>query len=278
MGAGRDHEVSPRLIIRPGAIGDFIVSLPAIESLGGPHVEVWTASAHLPLVRFTSSVRAIASTGLDLLGITTPHPRLLAALRGFDSIVSWYGSNRPEFRSLVESLHLPFHFLDALPAVGSGVHAVDFYLEQTAFLRSQDPTPIPRIPVPARSRAGVIIHPFSGSPRKNWPMERYRELADSLSETVPVEWCAGPEDNLPGASIRIADLYELACRLAGAGVYVGNDSGIAHLAAAVGTSVVVLFGPTDPLVWAPRGEDVRVVRGACMTAIPVAEVLAATLK
>jgi ADP-heptose:LPS heptosyltransferase len=278
MGAGREGEVNRRLVIRPGAIGDFIVSLPAIESLGAANLEVWTASAHVPLVRFTARARAIASTGLDLLGIATPDPRLIDTLGSFDSIVSWYGSNRPDFRALVESLRLPFHFLDALPPPGCTLHAVDFYLEQTASLRSQPSATVPRIPVPARNREGAVIHPFSGSQRKNWPLERYRELADKLSPTLPVKWCAGPEEYLPEAAIRTVNLYELACRLARVRVYIGNDSGIAHLAAAVGTPVVVLFGPTDPRVWAPRGDHVRVVQGMEMTAISVAEVLAATLK
>ena len=58
-------------------------------------------------------------------------------------------------------------------------------------------------------------------------------------------------------AVRIDDLYELACWLAGAGLYIGNDSGITHLAAAVGTPVLAFFGPTDPEVWAPRGPHVR---------------------
>lgn len=66
---------------------------------------------------------------------------------------------------------------------------------------------------------------------------------------------------LPGA-VRIDDLYLLACWLARARLYIGNDSGITHLAAAVGTPVLALFGPTDPAVWAPRGPHVRVVRWA----------------
>jgi ADP-heptose:LPS heptosyltransferase len=292
-----------RLVVRPGAIGDFIVSLPAIESLCGTHragesacptrtsfgfggagafacptpaisAEVWTASAHLPLLRSGARVRAIADTGLDLLGIVDPHPALVAYLNGFDDIVSWYGSNRPEFRALVESLGLPFRFFDALPPAQGAEHAVDFYLRQTG----SPPGAMPCIPVPACERAGAVIHPFSGSPRKNWPIDRYRELAHRLADTMPVAWCAGPEDHLPEAEIRIADLYELACRLAGIRVFIGNDSGIAHLAAAVETPVVALFGPTDPLVWAPRGRDVRVVQAAEMAAIPVADVLAATLK
>jgi ADP-heptose:LPS heptosyltransferase len=273
LGARRHFEVTRRLVIRPGAIGDFIVSLPAIESLGP--AEVWSASAHVPLVRFAAA-RAIAATGLDLLGITDPDPRLLETLRGFDQIVSWYGANRPEFRALVESLRLPFLFLNALPPVDAIGHAVDFYCAQTAGLRVNPIAPVPRIRVPEAPRRGAIVHPFSGSPRKNWPLARYRELLDALRTRLSAEWCAGPEDDLPDA-IHIPDLYELARRLAGAQVFIGNDSGIAHLAAAAGTPAVVLFGPTDPRVWAPRGPRVRVLKGTEMAAIPVAEVLDAVL-
>jgi ADP-heptose:LPS heptosyltransferase len=60
--------------------------------------------------------------------------------------------------------------------------------------------------------------------------------------------------------VHIDDLYELARWLAQARLFVGNDSGITHLAAAVGTPVLALFGPTDPAVWAPRGPHVQVGR------------------
>jgi ADP-heptose:LPS heptosyltransferase len=103
-----------------------------------------------------------------------------------------------------------------------------------------------------------VIHPFSGSASKNWPLERYRDLARWVERRLPVHWCAGPEEPLEGAT-RFEDLYELACWLGGARMYIGNDSGITHLAAAVGTPVVALYGLTDPRVWAPRGPEVRVV-------------------
>jgi hypothetical protein len=226
------------------------------------------------LVQFDARAHAIAGTGLDLLGITQPDPELLERLRAFDEIVSWYGSNRPDFRELTVSLGLPFRFLDALPPQDAAVHAVDFYLRQV----SAAPGAMPHIPVPVRERVGAVIHPFSGSPRKNWPIDRYRELAHYLSAYMPVSWCAGPDDGLADADIRIPDLYQLACRLAGAELYIGNDSGIAHLAAAVDTRVVVLFGPTDPCVWAPCGRHVNVVEATDMDSISLARVLAATLK
>ena len=96
-------------------------------------------------MRFADRVRPIASTGLDLLAVTEPPARLIEDLRGFDSIVSWYGANRPEFRAEMERLGLPFTFFPALPPEGAGVHAVDFYLEQVRTLGPCESDGIPRI-------------------------------------------------------------------------------------------------------------------------------------
>jgi len=247
-----------RLVIRPGGIGDFIVSLPALECLRADYLEVWTAARTVPLVRFASRARAIASTGLDLLGITEPPERLLEELRGFDQIVSWYGANRPGFRELTSSLELPFVFFPALPAKGAGIHATDFYLEQVRQIASCASDGIPRIRCDASPEDMAVIHPFSGSAKKNWPLENFRALARELERFMMVRWCAGPEDPPLEGAVHIDDLYELACWLARARLYVGNDSGITHLAAAVGAPVLALFGPTDPALWAPRGPNVRV--------------------
>jgi hypothetical protein len=249
-----------RLVIRPGALGDFILSLPALECLAADTLEIWAASRHLPLVRFADCVRSIASTGLDLLGVTEPPPGLVEELRGFDSIVSWYGCNRPEFREIARSLELPITFFPALPAKDSEVHAADFYLVQVRSLTPCASDGIPRIACRVQREDFAVIHPFSGSPKKNWPLGRFRELARRLEPELPVYWCAGPEDPPLEGAVRIDDLYELACWLAKARLYIGNDSGVTHLAAAVGTPVLALFGPTDPAVWAPRGPNVRVGR------------------
>jgi lipopolysaccharide heptosyltransferase III len=249
-----------RLVIRPGGIGDVIVSLPAMACLAAESLEVWTEACAVPLVRFAARVRPLRATGLDLLGITEPPASLIQALREFDSIVSWYGANRTEFRDTVAELGLPFTFLDALPAESAGIHASDFYLEQVRRIAPCVSDGIPRIECCVEREDYVVIHPFSGSARKNWPLERFRAIAAQLERVMPVKWCAGEEDPpLPGA-VRIDDLYELACWLAKARLYIGNDSGITHLAAAAGTPVLALFGPTDPEVWAPRGRNVRVGR------------------
>jgi heptosyltransferase-3 len=261
-----------RLIIRPGAIGDFVVSIPAIECLRATYLEIWAAPRNVPLAaRVAQEARSIGSMGLDLLELTGPSEHLLEALGGFDSIVSWYGANRPEFREAVAALRLPFQFFPALPPEGCGSHAADFYLEQARSISPCASDGIPRIACGALRGGFAAIHPFAGSAKKRWPLERFQELARRLARGMPVAWCAGPEDDLPGAR-RFDDLYDLACWLATARIYIGNDSGPTHLAAAVGTPVVALFGPSDPAVWAPRGPHVAVAAATELESISVDQV------
>lgn len=226
-----------------------------MELLRAGYTEVWIPSRQIPLIRFADRVRGIASTGIELVGITEP---AIPAFDEFDSIVSWYGSNRPDFREAVA--HLPFIFLPALP--DGSCHAVDFYTRQAG---GKDGA-APRLNVPRRDDGWLAIHPFSGSARKNWPIDRYRELA--VSAGIEARFCEDPE-----GVHRMGDLAELAERLATARAYVGNDSGISHLAAAVGTPVVALFGPSDPRMWAPRGPWVRVLHCDPISDIGVDEVL-----
>jgi hypothetical protein len=195
-------------------------------------------------------VRSIAATGLDLIGFEGVESPALAELGRFDSIISWYGTNREDFRNAVAEF--PFEFFPALPT--SGLHATDFYMRQVG---GHDGA-VPVIDVPRRDDGFIAIQPFSGSLKKNWPLERFQQVARSLS--MPVRFCAGPEEPLADA-VRISDLYELALWLASAHAYAGNDSGITHLAAAVGVPVVAIFRNSDPGVWAPRGPRVRILTG-----------------
>lgn len=217
------------LLIRPGAIGDCIRHFPEMEALRGAYTEVWISRPVVPLVQFADRVRALADTRLDLAGLPGMEPP--EALQSFDEIHSWYGSNREEFRSAVA--HLPFHFYPALPTA--------------------PPVGIPRIALAGPRHESIVLHPFSGSEKKNWPLSAFRELAGLLGE---VAWTCGPEEELPEAR-RFVDLAELAQWISGARLYIGNDSGITHLAAAVGTPVLALFGPTDPTIWCPAGRHVR---------------------
>ncbi len=243
-----------RLLIRPGAIGDFIVSLPALEALRAGYTEVWCAEQNVPLARFADSSQSIVTSGLDRLGLL-PADDVVDRLRRFDSIISWYGTNNPDFRVLVTQLGLPFRFLPALPA--GPRHAVDFYNDQVRQLGAGPTTRFPKIESPPAPRTFAVIHPFASSPAKRAPMPLFESSAQRLSESMPVHWLAGPEEDFPGAT-RIHNLYELACWLRQARIFVGNDSGISHLAAAVGTPVQVFFRTTDAKVWAPRSSAISI--------------------
>jgi heptosyltransferase-3 len=258
-----------RLLIRPGAIGDCILWLPILEHLAADFTEVWIPSAVVPLIRFADAVRSLASTGIDLVGVgdlTIPQ-QLKSKLQSFDSITSWYGTSRPEFREALGSLEVECHFHPALPDKNTSEHVTDFFARQVG---APDGL-IPHIDVkPSAPRATIVIHPFSGSRLKNWSLNSYHELAAQLP--LPIEWTAGPEEELSEA-IRFSSLAELGSWIRGASLYIGNDSGITHLAAAVGVPTLALFGSLSRPTWVPRGDNVTVLQSTSLETLDVQSVL-----
>lgn len=120
--------------------------------------------------------------------------------------------------------------------------------------------------LPARFLA---LHPGSGGRAKNWPFGRFLELADALAPDQPWLLVLGPAETawlddarLPPRAVvaRELPLRTLAALLADAGLFVGNDAGVTHLAAACGAPTLALFGPTDPETWAPDGARVATLR------------------
>jgi ADP-heptose:LPS heptosyltransferase len=138
--------------------------------------------------------------------------------------------------------------------------------------------PIPRAKLfasgaPAVAGSYAVVHPFASAPEKTWPATSFIEIANHLQDTglEPV-FLTGPHDNTaPFAGFRIiaADLHRVKDVLSGATVFVGNDSGPAHMAAAFGVPLVVLFGASDPIVWAPW----RVQAQALVSAGPIESIL-----
>ncbi|HUG52812.1 MAG TPA: glycosyltransferase family 9 protein [Vicinamibacteria bacterium] len=117
----------------------------------------------------------------------------------------------------------------------------------------------------------LAVHPGSGSPRKNWPAERFAEMVEVLAAGRPWLLVEGPADAEAARVLalrpRAVIARELPARILGAllaqaGLYVGNDSGVSHLAAAFGAPSLVVFGPTDPAQWAPVGRSVLTLRAS----------------
>jgi len=131
-----------------------------------------------------------------------------------------------------------------------------------------------------------MVVPGAGGEHKRWPREHVQALIDGWRRgggeaailLGPVERERGEDWSGLGVPVRVEDgPLQAAARLARYDVVVGNDSGPSHLAAAVGVALVALFGPTEPRVWAPRGERVRVLRAPAgsMDALTPGRVLAA---
>ena len=183
------------------------------------------------------------------------------------------------------------------PAPAAGVHASQWLAQPLAAMGLGAPGELEPIrPTPAEADAArtilaslperfLAIHPGSGSARKNWPPDRFAALAEALAPGRPWLLVEGPADAnavaplavRPGVVLaRGLDPRTLGAVLSRAGLYVGHDSGVSHLAAAWGAPTLALFGPTDPAVWAPVGTRVRVVRApeARMDRLSVEPVLA----
>jgi heptosyltransferase-3 len=144
---------------------------------------------------------------------------------------------------------------------------------------------IPRASLHAERRPSyppyVVIHPFASAPGKTWPHDRFVPVARELQTAgLNPMILAGPADDIAPFSdfqvFRNAPLAEVKNLMSGAALFIGNDSGPAHIAAAFGVPVVVLFGPSDPVTWGPWRTEARVLTSRVAIAeITVDQVMAA---
>ena len=135
----------------------------------------------------------------------------------------------------------------------------------------------PRVSVPY-----CVLHPFAATPEKTWRTDGFLAVAEHLKREHELEpvFIGGPTDDFAPfrdyTSLAGASLNKTKALLRDASLFIGNDSGPAHMAAAFGVPVVVIFGPSDAAVWAPWRTEARVLRNAsAITDISVDEVLAA---
>ncbi|MCX7031268.1 MAG: methyltransferase domain-containing protein [Spirochaetes bacterium] len=286
------------LVYHAGALGDFVTALPAIA--------VWRRQRAVGglLVLLGRPAHAALAAGVVDDAWDAGGARFASLFAGQPS---------PEVRALLADVGSAFVFAPEAAGIVRGlqrcgvrdvvrqdpfpkerVHVVDHHLSLFPDVALAPEERLPRVAVPdgagpSPSARPIVIHPGSGSPTKNWPIARFIELARLLESRGSIVWVVGPAEEESGTAAAIdgaipearvwrnLPLSELAGRLAGARLFVSDDSGVAHLAAAVGCPVVVLFGASDPAVWAPRGRSVTVVgdgtRG--MEAIGVEAVIAA---
>lgn len=283
------------LVFRGGALGDFIVTLPALDLLRArwpeARIELVGHAAAGELGVLGGQLDAVHSQHAarwSALFRNGPLPSDLAArFAEFDLVLNYWPdpdgtlARRFPLRPGQEYLSAPpqpslapaaRHFCEPLRALG--LASADFH--------SRLRLPLARDPAPPTLDLDhpVVLHPGSGSARKNWPLDRWVKLATRLPGRLLI--VGGEAD---AAAVRALGQFgqtafdlplpALALALSRCRLFAGHDSGVSHLAAAVGTPCVLLFGPTDPAMWAPPGDHVRVIRrGAALEAISVEDVLA----
>jgi heptosyltransferase III len=279
------------LVIRGGAIGDFVLTLPALKALrdANPesHIEILGYKHIIALAEkrfYADATRSIEYSALS--GFFAKGADLFQELKdyfsSFDLVISYLYDPDEIFAAnlgncgVEQLIHGPAKIEDRehatkqliRPIRDLGIEVVD--LAAKIFPSDEDRQFAQSFPV-NRQQPIVTIHPGSGSEKKNWLLENWIKLGNDLLDRFSLIVVSGEADEMQIAklkeewtdrSVRFAEnlpLPQLAAVLEQT-VFIGHDSGISHLAAATGANCILLFGPTDPEIWAPLNENVRVVQ------------------
>ena len=283
------------LVVRGGAIGDFVLTLPAIKLLrdGFPnaHLEILGYKHIVALAEkrfYADATRSIEYAPLaSFFARGADLPRALADyFASFDLVVSYLfdpdGIFEQNFRRCGVEI-----FIAASPKITGDQHAALQLAEPLTQLDLTNANPAATLyPAPAdrafarsflspANAPVVALHPGSGSETKNWPLEHWAELGETLlrdgsagsllvvggeADVKQLRSLAAQWRDRPVMFAEHLPLPELAAALSACTLFIGHDSGVSHIAAAVGTRCVLLFGPTDPPVWAPANEGVQILR------------------
>jgi heptosyltransferase-3 len=299
-------EVRSILVIHQGALGDFILALPALMTLrksfpqAKPVVMGYPRILELVENRFyAEEIVSVDQRGMASFFVQDGDldPGLSQYFGTFDFIVVFgketEGSLLANLRRVCQGQIIHLH---SFPPESERIHLTDHLLRELRRNHFPAEDEDPRLFLNPSDRAWgkgycrkkglteeeraqtVILHPGSGGRRKVWPLERFVDLVRYFLEHNPsrllivvgpaeageieksleaMQW--GMESRTP-ILIKGLSLIGLASVIEGCRAFIGNDSGITHMSAALGVPTVVIFGPTDPGRWAPRGKHVAVVR------------------
>jgi len=275
------------LIIRGGAIGDFILTLPALSALRANFPE-----SHLELLAYPALAELSRAAGLvDAFRSIEARPLARFFARGAELDLEW-SSYFESFHVIISYLFDPDEIFKTnvlrcsatqfiqgphRPSEAHSTHATAVFLQPLGNFAVFDADPIPRLTLPptAGPLGGdwLAVHPGSGSEKKNWPEPRWLAALQTLLREAPIQiLLVGGEAEgdrlehlhaaLPVGQVGLAQnlpLAQLAARLAQCRAFAGHDSGITHLAAALGLPSLALWGPSNPQIWRPLHPGTRLL-------------------
>ena len=288
------------LVIRPGAIGDALLSFPVLKALreqyNGARI-TWVSNTQVLPLALAFGIAEEVSDYQDIrwselfsaAGIRMPATRELLAQT--DLAICWLHDSGSVVQHNLEIAGVKRIIIaPGRPPTGAHMHILQ-YLAQTVGLPAVGARFIaPTLDIHPHFKDTlhqyVAIHPGSGGLQKCWPATHFAAVIARLwQQNRPVLLLAGPADServrdllsqlsTPPRSemfkiLTNAPLLEVARHLQQCRCYLGNDSGITHLAAMLGVPTVAIFGPSDPAVWRPVGPCTKVIRETAIEQVPV---------
>ncbi len=284
-------------ILFPGSLGDFVCVLPALEmfkvasqtqkiviAVRGQVLEI---ASHIPWISHVLSLDSGLFASLFSLS-TTMNKETVKLFSSASHVVSWFGHTSPELQATLQRLVSGSVRSFAFFSGQEKSHACQYYLRCLGSTEIRCPSLVigdkDKKWLDAywqfhgwRSSSRIlVIHPGSGGKRKRWAVEGFTRVVRwwKARTSGHVVILLGPAEEHEEAAWHHEGIVEsnlplrrVGALLSRADLYVGNDSGVSHLAGAVGARGVVLFGPTCPEQWRPLGGALTVVANRAYRAI-----------
>ncbi|HEV7920825.1 MAG TPA: glycosyltransferase family 9 protein [Thermoanaerobaculia bacterium] len=262
--------MSRLLVVRLSALGDVIHTIPAVVALKERFEIGWAVEKpYGQLVELVAGVPAVPVS----LKRWSAVPDARRAVQRYDvsvdfqgliksSALAWASGAKERWSFDGEAIREKpaLVFTNRRVAVDQTRHVIEWNLQLAQALHPGAAMPaVDFLPFadPARHGRDIVLLPAAGRPEKQWPVERFRQLAKRIGPRAIAVWGPGEEELARQIGCRMAprtNLRELAAILRDAEVVIGGDTGPLHLAAALGTKVVGLYGPTNPRRNGPYGQ------------------------
>lgn len=277
--ASAEAASQPIVIFRLSALGDVIHTIPAVLSLGEAGAVTWVVEApYRELVEVVTGAKTVPVRIRRWLREPATAVASLRRLRGCEVAVDFQGLIKSAVLMRASGAKIRFgfdrHSIREPPAilfsnrrvaVDTTLHVVEQNMQLARAVRPDQPSRPGQWSAfaadPERRLSGlegsVVLLPGAGKPNKLWPVERFRTLARQIGNRALAVWGPGERELAAAIGGRMApptNLRELAWLLRNAEVVIGADTGPLHLAAALGTRVIGLYGPTDPRRNGPFGQ------------------------
>ena len=278
------------MIIRPGALGDTLMLLPALVDLSGKMLITYVGrQPGLGVIKdYVNSATDLEGHGWHRLFLETPHSHGLPTPKT-DLAIAFFGDKDGTIRRNLEVYlpDTPIHIFPSFPKKGQDIHVAQYLanclkaaglpVDPDRSVQTILSTGLPEKQVAPEKKVNIVFHPGSGDPEKNHPPDFWLSLITAFKRKTetrrlnpvlllgPAETGLYPFFRASLGSIRVEirvspEKTRLKTILGEAVLYVGHDSGITHLAAMLGTPTVALFKETRVVQWRPLGPSVMVIR------------------